>query len=129
MNIARIDHFVLTVASIDATCAFYSRALGMQVITFGSGRKALAFGNQKINLHQRGQEFNPKAKVPTPGSADFCLISDVPIAEIVEHLKSIGVSIEEGPVARSGSLGPMTSIYIRDLDGNLVEISNYPQEK
>jgi len=129
MNIARIDHFVLTVASIDATCAFYSRALGMQVITFGSGRKALAFGNQKINLHQRGQEFNPKAKVPTPGSADFCLISDVPIAEIVEHLKSVGVSIEEGPVARSGALGPMTSIYIRDLDGNLVEISNYPQEK
>ena len=129
MNIARIDHFVLTVASIDATCAFYSRALGMQVITFGNGRKALAFGNQKINLHQRGQEFNPKAKVPTPGSADFCLISDVPIAEIVEHLKSVGVSIEEGPVARSGALGPMTSIYIRDLDGNLVEISNYPQEK
>jgi len=128
MNAARIDHFVLTVASIQATCEFYSRALGMNVVTFGGGRKALTFGNQKINLHERGHEFDPKAKFPVPGSADFCLISDVPLSKVLEHFKSIGISVEEGPVARTGALGLMTSIYIRDPDGNIVEISNYLEE-
>ena len=125
MHIDRIDHLVLTVRDIDATCAFYARVLGMQVVTFGAGRTALAFGSQKINLHQAGHEFDPKALHPTPGSADLCLITDIPLGEVIAHLQSCGVAIEEGPVPRSGALGPIESVYCRDLDGNLVEIANY----
>lgn len=125
MEIERLDHLVLTVADIAATCAFYERALGMRAVTFGEGRKALAFGRQKINLHQRGHEFEPKAARPTPGSADLCFILATPLAEAVGHLREQGVSIELGLVRRTGALGPIESVYLRDPDGNLIELSRY----
>ena len=125
MQIDRIDHFVLTVSDIDASCAFYSRVLGMRVVTFGEGRKALAFGAQKINLHQSGREFEPKADRPTPGSADVCLIAVTPLAEVVTHLLGCGVPIVEGPVTRTGAMGAIDSVYLRDPDLNLIEVSNY----
>lgn len=123
--IDRIDHFVLTVADVEATCDFYTRVLGMQVTSFGGGRKALSFGSQKINLHEYRHEFEPKATQPTPGSADFCLIASVPLNEMIEHVRACGVTIEEGPVPRTGANGPIESIYFRDPDGNLVEVSHY----
>jgi catechol 2,3-dioxygenase-like lactoylglutathione lyase family enzyme len=119
---------VLTVRSIEATCVFYSRVLGMEVEEF-EGRWALKFGRQKINLHQAGKEFEPKAKEPTPGSADFCLITEVPPERIVEHLASCGVELVEGPVARTGAVGRIESVYFRDPDANLVEVSNYQETK
>lgn len=119
-----IDHFVLTCGDVEVTVAFYERALGMKAETFAGGRRALSFGKQKINLHQAGAEYVPHAENPLPGSADFCLISDVPVAEIAEHLASMGVEVIEGPVAKTGATGPLTSIYFRDPDGNLVEVSN-----
>lgn len=125
MKIDRLDHFVLTVADIDATCDFYSRVLGMEIIGFGEGRKALTFGIQKINLHQHHHEFEPKASQPTPGSADFCLITSVPLAQVIEHIRQCGVAIEEGPIRRTGARGPIESVYFRDPDNNLVEVSNY----
>ena len=124
MHIDRLDHLVLTVRDVEATCAFYERALGMRAISFGGGRRALAFGSQKINLHQHGREFEPKAQHPTPGSADFCLITSVPLAEVVAHLAQAGVTIVEGPVAKTGATGPLLSVYFRDPDQNLVEVSN-----
>lgn len=124
MRIDRIDHIVLTVKSLEATCAFYARVLGMDVVTFGSGRKALAFGSQKINLHEQGREFEPKAHRPTPGSTDLCFITRVPLPEVIEHLRSCGVSILEGPVRRTGATGPIISVYFRDPDLNLLEVSN-----
>ncbi|WP_298374224.1 VOC family protein [Azospirillum sp.] len=124
--IVRLDHFVLTVASIERTCAFYERVLGMGCVTFGNGRKALTFGQQKINLHEVGKEFEPKAHRPSAGSADFCLITNTPLAEVIAHLQRQDVVIEEGPVARTGAIGPIQSVYIRDPDANLVEIANYP---
>jgi catechol 2,3-dioxygenase-like lactoylglutathione lyase family enzyme len=124
MRIDRLDHFVLTVASIERTCDFYTRVLGMEVTTFGSGRKALKFGCQKINLHEAGREFEPKAEKPTPGSADICLITETLIEGVVQHLNQLGVLIEEGPVPRTGASGPILSVYIRDPDRNLIEISN-----
>lgn len=123
--INRLDHLVLTVASIEASIAFYRDALGMEPVTFGAGRHALSFGRSKINLHQKGHEFEPKALAPTPGSADLCFIADSPIAQVVEHLTRLGIAIEEGPVPRTGATGPITSIYLRDPDKNLIEISNY----
>ena len=125
MRIDRLDHLVLTVRDVDATCSFYARVLGMQVVTFGEARKALAFGRQKINLHQAGREFEPKAALPTPGSADLCLIADVPLDEVIAHLAACGVAIVEGPVMRTGATGPIRSVYFRDPDGNLIEVSNY----
>lgn len=125
IEISRIDHFVLTVASVEATCDFYERALGMKVETFGEGRKALVFANQKINLHQAGAELEPKSDKPTPGSGDFCLITDTPLKDVIQHLERCGVRIEQGPVDRTGATGPIVSIYLRDPDKNLVEISNY----
>lgn len=124
VHVDRLDHLVLTVADVEATCAFYVRALGMRVVTFGSGRKALAFGSQKINLHQHGREFEPKADRPTPGSADFCLITSVPLPEVIAHLAQAGVTVIEGPVAKTGATGPLLSVYFRDPDQNLVEVSN-----
>lgn len=124
IKIDRLDHLVLTVASIDETCAFYERALAFEVVTFGEGRKALCFGNQKINLHQSGKEFEPKAHKPAPGSADLCFITTTPIADVVLHLKLLSIGIEDGPVRRTGALRPLMSVYIRDPDGNLIEISN-----
>ncbi len=124
MRIDRLDHFVLTVASIERTCDFYGRVLGMEVTTFGSGRKALQFGRQKINLHEAGREFEPKAQRPTPGSADFCLITASLIEDVVRHLNQLDVPIEEGPVPRTGASGPILSVYLRDPDRNLIEISS-----
>ena len=125
MNIDRIDHLVLTVADIAVTCEFYARVLGMKVVTFANDRKALAFGRQKINLHAHGKEFEPKASVPTPGSADLCLIASTPLSEVATHLRTCGVNILEGPVTRTGATGPIVSLYFRDPDGNLIEVSNY----
>jgi catechol 2,3-dioxygenase-like lactoylglutathione lyase family enzyme len=124
MTASRIDHFVLTVADIDRTCDFYARALGMEPVTFGDGRRALAFGAHKINLHAAGREFEPKAARPTPGSGDFCLITETPIEDLVRHLSSEGIAVELGPVPRTGAGGPLLSIYFRDPDGNLVEVAN-----
>jgi catechol 2,3-dioxygenase-like lactoylglutathione lyase family enzyme len=125
VRIDRLDHFVLTVKDIDATCAFYSRVLGMDARTFGDGRRSLHFGATKINLHQQGREFEPKAARPGPGSADVCLIAATPLAEVIRHLHECGVEIIEGPVQRSGAIGSILSVYLRDPDGNLIEISNY----
>ena len=125
MRIDRVDHLVLTVTDIGRTVEFYQRVLGMQAVTFGDGRRALAFGNSKINLHQAGREFEPKAARPTPGSADVCLISADPLADVCDHLAAEAVAIEEGPVTRTGATGTIRSVYIRDPDGNLIEISNY----
>lgn len=125
MKILRLDHMVLTVADVAATCDFYARVLGMEVVTFGQGRKALAFGAQKINLHQAGREFEPKAARPTPGSADLCLIAGITLDAVMTHLAAQNVAIEEGPVARTGATGPIRSVYFRDPDGNLVEVSEY----
>ena len=126
MKIDALDHLVLTVADIEATCAFYTKVLGMQEVSFGQGRKALAFGAQKFNLHQRGHEFEPKAQHPTPGSADLCLITSVPAEQVIAHLRACGVDVLEGPVARTGARGPIVSVYFRDPDFNLIEVSNYP---
>lgn len=126
MQIGRLDHIVLTVKDIRATCAFYAKVLGTEVVTFADNRTALKFGKQKINLHRAGQEFEPKAWRPTPGSADICVIADTPLAEVVRHLQACGVEIIEGPVTKTGALGPIESVYIRDPDLNLIEIANYP---
>jgi catechol 2,3-dioxygenase-like lactoylglutathione lyase family enzyme len=125
MKIIRLDHLVLTVADIDRTCAFYGDVLGMTVVEFGQGRKALQFGIQKINLHQKGKEIEPKAFNPTEGSADLCFIADTPISQVLEGLKSKGVEVIEGIVERTGATGKILSIYFRDPDKNLVEVSNY----
>lgn len=124
IKIESIDHFVLTVKSIEETCRFYEGTLGMVVETFGENRKALRFGNQKINLHQVGREFEPKAARPTAGSGDFCLLTRTPMRELVSHLQALGVEIEDGPVSRTGATGPLLSVYFRDPDDNLVEVSN-----
>lgn len=119
-----LDHLVLTVANVEDTCAFYTAYLGCEVVTFGEGRKALTFGAQKINLHQAGAEFEPKAARPHPGSGDLCFLIEQPVAEAKDALERAGVAIEEGPVPRTGATGPILSIYLRDPDGNLIELSN-----
>ena len=124
MHIDSLDHLVLTVADIDISCAFYQRVLGMEVITFGAGRKALAFGSQKINLHPAGREFEPKAQRPTPGSADLCFLTSLPLAQVQTHLAACGITVTEGPVQRTGAQGPILSVYFRDPDLNLIEVSN-----
>ena len=125
MNINRLDHLVLTVKDIQTTVEFYVSVLGMEREEFGAGRLALKYGNQKINLHQAGKEFEPKADRPTPGSADLCFITDVPLEKAMAHVRSKGVEIIEGPVARTGAIGPINSFYFRDPDMNLIEVSNY----
>jgi len=124
VNIRAIDHVVLTVRDIERTVSFYHKALGMEAVTFGEGRRALAFGAQKLNLHQAGREFEPKAEAPTPGSVDLCLLTDEPLDEVVAHLRRSGVAIEVGPVAKTGARRPLRSIYFRDPDGNLIEVAN-----
>lgn len=123
--IVGIDHFVLTVASLDATCDFYQRVLGFKRIDTPGRPTALAFGRQKINVHQTGRTFEPKATLPTPGSGDFCLVTDRPLAELLATLEANCVTVELGPVERIGAQGSMMSVYFRDPDGNLVEVSRY----
>ncbi|PSW55938.1 VOC family protein [Photobacterium leiognathi] len=125
MNINRIDHLVLTVKDIDETVRFYTSVMGMEKIEFGQGRIGLAFGQQKINLHQLGNEFEPKAQHVAAGSADLCFIIDMPIQQAIDDLAAKGIQILEGPVYRTGALGNIISAYFRDPDGNLIEVSNY----
>ena len=125
IKIDRIDHVVLTVFDVERTIDFYSRVLGMEPVTFAGGRRGLAFGRQKLNLHQAGREFEPKALKPAPGAMDFCLVTETPLAEVIETLKAQGVAIIQGPVDKTGATGPIKSVYFRDPDGNLVEVSNY----
>jgi catechol 2,3-dioxygenase-like lactoylglutathione lyase family enzyme len=125
MKISHLDHLVLTVADIDLSCQFYKSALNFKVITFAENRKALQFGNQKINLHQVGKEFEPKALCPMTGSADLCFIAETPLDEVIAHLQTQNIDIIEGPIERTGAMGKILSVYLRDPDQNLIEISNY----
>jgi catechol 2,3-dioxygenase-like lactoylglutathione lyase family enzyme len=125
MDIRRLDHLVLTVADIDKTVQFYTEVLGFQLITFQGDRKALTFGAQKINLHQKGKEFEPKAAVPTCGSADLCFIAQTDVADVLKELQLKKIDVIEGVVDRTGALGRIRSVYFRDPDGNLIEVSNY----
>jgi len=129
MQVNRIDHLVLTVADIDSTVNFYESVLGMRKIEFAGGRVALAFGRQKINLHRLGSEFEPHAGCVQTGSADLCFIVDNPLEEALAQLPKLGVEIIEGPVARSGAEGALRSLYFRDPDGNLIEVSNYATDQ
>lgn len=124
MHVDSLDHLVLTVKDVEAACAFYTRTLGMEVVTFGGGRRALSFGAQKINLHLLGAEYEPKAQLPTSGSADLCFLTSIPLAEVIDHLDDCGVALLEGPVSRTGAQGPILSIYFRDPDMNLIEVAN-----
>jgi catechol 2,3-dioxygenase-like lactoylglutathione lyase family enzyme len=124
-RLVRLDHLVLTVVSIEETVRFYTSVLGMTEVVFGEGRHALAFGEQKLNLHRAGREFEPKAARPTPGSADLCFVADADPTTIAAWLRTRGVSVEEGPVTRTGARGRITSFYFRDPDGNLVELATY----
>jgi catechol 2,3-dioxygenase-like lactoylglutathione lyase family enzyme len=123
--VSALDHLVLTVADLDTTLEFYGRVLGMRPARFGAGRVALHFGSQKINLHQAGSELVPHARQPSPGSADLCFVAATPLDATLNHLRKHGVSLEDGPVARTGASGPMTSVYLRDPDGNLIELAHY----
>ncbi|WP_454045535.1 VOC family protein [Chryseobacterium sp. Marseille-Q8038] len=125
MKIKNLDHLVLTVADIDKTIEFYTHVMGFEVVVFGKDRKALLFGNQKINLHQKGHEFEPKAELPTCGSADLCFIAETDIHEVMEELKQKNANIIEGIVYRTGAAGKIKSVYFRDPDQNLIEVSNY----
>lgn len=125
MKISHLDHLVLTVADIEISCQFYQSALNFEVITFGENRKALQFDSQKINLHQVGKEFEPKALRPTSGSADLCFIAETPLKDVIAHLHALNIEILEGPIERTGAIGKILSIYLRDPDQNLIEISNY----
>lgn len=127
-RISSLDHLVLTVSEISRSVHFYTTCLGMLSEVFeaadGTKRRALKFGSQKINLHLSGEEFLPKAENPSPGSADLCFLSSAPLADWQVHLRSKGIAVEEGPLPRTGATGPIRSIYLRDPDGNLIEISN-----
>jgi len=125
IQLSHIDHVVLTVADVEITLSFYQRVLGMKAEAYGQGRKALTFGKQKFNIHPKQNDIEPKAASPTPGSMDICLIATTPLAKVIEHMKLQHVKIEKGPVKRVGVSGLITSIYIRDPDHNLIEISNY----
>ncbi|MBC2883763.1 VOC family protein [Campylobacter sp. Marseille-Q3452] len=126
MRITSIDHIVLTVADLQRTLDFYVRVLGMREIDFANGRKALAFGSQKINLHVKGEEIFPNALNANVGTADICLLTDTPLESVLEELEAAGIAVEQGGVVpRTGALGAISSIYVRDPDGNLIEISRY----
>lgn len=123
--ISRLDHLVLTTANEEASTLFYVSILGMRLQTFGDGRKAFVFGNQKINLHIQGKEFEPKALKPMPGSLDLCFITSRPLEECMNIFRKNNIIIAEGPVNRTGAMGTIRSIYVRDPDQNLIEISEY----
>jgi catechol 2,3-dioxygenase-like lactoylglutathione lyase family enzyme len=120
----RLDHFVLTVASPEASANFYRDALGAEVVRFGEGRLAIGLGGSKDNLHERGRELSPHAARPTVGAGDFCLVTDEPLGALAIRLRALGIAIELGPVSRTGARGPIVSLYLRDPDGNLVEVAN-----
>ena len=124
MKVSKLDHFIITANNLEKTIDFYSRVLGMELQTFSDGRKALIFGDHKINLHEAGKEFKPHAQNPLPGSADLCFITRTPMQQVISHLTTCNVSIIEGPLEKSGASGPLFSIYIRDPDNNLIEIAN-----
>lgn len=124
ISVKSFDHLVLTVASIRRTAEFYARVLGMEVRTFGKGRTALHFGAQKINLHEVGSVVDPNVRHATPGSADFCLIADTPMEDVLAHLRACGVRVVLGPVERTGAIRPLRSVYFHDPDENLVEVAN-----
>ncbi|MBL6945470.1 MAG: VOC family protein [Rhodospirillales bacterium] len=124
MHLDCLDHLVLTVADIEETCHFYVGVLGMKRQEFAGGRIALAFGNQKINLHPAQAPFSPRARFPKPGSADLCFLTTVPVLDVAAVLAKNGVNVIEGPVERTGAIGPLVSVYCFDPDGNLIEISN-----
>lgn len=121
--IDHLDHLVLTCVDPQASIRFYTEVLGMELETFGEGRIAFRFGNQKINLHIRGQEFEPKAYLPVPGALDLCFIASVPLAQVIQHLQTQAWPIIEGPVMRTGATQKIRSVYVRDPDLNLIEIS------
>jgi catechol 2,3-dioxygenase-like lactoylglutathione lyase family enzyme len=125
MQIDRLDHLVLTVADIERTCTFYTQVLGMEIVTFGEGRTALKYGRQKINLHPADHIPGLVADKPTPGSADLCFITQLPLGEVMVHLERCGAAVVAGPGPRAGAIGTIQSVYIRDPDRNLIEISNY----
>jgi catechol 2,3-dioxygenase-like lactoylglutathione lyase family enzyme len=125
LKINRLDHLVLTVKDVAATVRFYVDVLGMTEVSFGEGRTALTFGRSKINLHEQGKEFEPKADNPVPGSADLCLIVEDDLDSVIAALRAADVAIEAGPVRRTGATGVIESVYLRDPDRNLIELSNY----
>jgi len=125
MLISNIDHLVITVHDIEKTCSFYKMVMGLETISFADGRMAIKVGDQKINLHKAGEELSPCAKYPTPGSADLCFITPTSISDYLHHLKNSGIDLEAGPVKRCGVYGEMDSVYFRDPDGNLLEVSHY----
>ena len=125
MEVERPDHLVPTVRSIETTCRLHSQVLGMGVITLGERRKALAFGSQKINLQEYGTELAPEACRLTPGCADLCFITDVPLSEVIEHLNACGATIVAGPVKPTVAMGPIVSLCLRDPDLNLIEVADY----
>ena len=128
ISVKGLDHLVLTVRDIEATCAFYHEVLGMRIESFDNGRLALRFGNQKINLHEVGHEIDPKADAPTPGSGDICLLMDNPMSDLVSELQERHIDYL-GPVSRTGACGEISSIYVRDPDRNLVELSVYENQE
>ncbi|QNL87791.1 VOC family protein [Pseudomonas putida] len=121
--IDHLDHLVLTTLDVDACTDFYTRVLGMQLETFGAGRLALRYGKQKINVHVRGHEFEPKAHLPVPGALDLCFIASIPLEQVIAHLQQAQWPILQGPIQRTGATGPILSVYVRDPDLNLIEIS------
>ena len=123
--ISHIDHLVLTVRSLEDTCSFYQRVLHFQRNDGPGKPTSLHFGACKLNVHEVGHTFEPKAHVPTRGSGDFCLITFEPVDKVLDHLRSEGIAIEEGPITRNGAQGKMTSVYFRDPDQNLIEVSHY----
>jgi catechol 2,3-dioxygenase-like lactoylglutathione lyase family enzyme len=129
MKIERLDHLVLTVRNVEDACHFYSTVLGMEIVFFESGHRALTVGDQRINLHEAGSEMKPHAQNPTVGSADLCFISDTPLPAVMEHLRPFGVKIVEGPVEHTGAAGKIRSIYFRDPDNNLIEVGEYAEQK
>ncbi len=125
ITLDRLDHLVLTVRDVEATCRFYETVLGMRREEFGAGRIALHFGRQKINVHPDPSPVEIVAKDPRPGTADLCFVTETSIEAAAAHLESLGIDIEMGPIERTGAQGTLNSIYCRDPDGNLIEIANY----
>jgi len=124
IRIKSLDHLVITASDLQATIDFYTKVLGMEHVAFGDNLHAVHFGDQKFNIHDASTDVSPKARNIVPGSEDFCLISETPVSQVIQHLQDCGVTVEQGPVMRSGAAGVLESVYFRDPDGNLVEVSN-----